>query len=333
MRAPGFWSAQSPGWPARLLQPAAAIYGAIAARRMARDGARAALPVICIGNFTAGGAGKTPTALALAALLREIGERPAFLTRGHGGRARTPLLVDPAVHDHRAVGDEPLLLARAGPTIVSPDRPAGAALAATTGASLVLMDDGLQNPSLKKDLALAVVDGETGAGNGLCLPAGPLRAPLSAQWPRVDGLVLMGRGAAGARLAAEAQARGLPVFRARLAPDPAVSERLDGARVLAFAGIGRPEKFFRTLEDCGATVVERVALADHHVYRPGEAQALLAHARAKGLLAVTTEKDAARLPALEGLLALPVTARLEDPAGLRALLAAALARRRAAAQP
>lgn len=333
MRTPGFWSARSPTWTARLLSPAAVLYGAVAGRRMAQDGVRAALPVICIGNFTAGGAGKTPTALALATLLRAAGERPAFLTRGHGGRARTPLLVDPAVHDHRAVGDEPLLLARAGPTVVSPDRPAGAALAAATGASLVLMDDGLQNPSLKKDLALAVVDGETGIGNGLCLPAGPLRAPLSAQWPFVDGIVLMGRGAAGARVAAEAERRGVPVFHARLAPDSAIAERLDGARVLAFAGIGRPEKFFRTLEDCGATVVERVALADHHVYRPGEAEALLAHARAKGLVPVTTEKDAARLPALDGLLALPVTARLEDPAGLRALLAAALARRRAADQP
>lgn len=329
MRAPGFWDAPSPTWPARLLAPLSLLYGAIAARRMGREGVRAALPVICIGNFTAGGAGKTPTALALAALLRAMGETPAFLTRGHGGRARGPLVVDPARHDHVAVGDEPLLLARAAATIVSPDRPAGAALAAASGASVVVMDDGLQNPSLRKDLAVAVVDGESGVGNGLCLPAGPLRAPRAAQWPRVDALVLMGRGDAGARLADEARARGLPVFRARLAPDRDASERLDGARVLAFAGIGRPEKFFRTLEDCGATLVERVALPDHHAYRPGEAQALLAHARAKGLVPVTTEKDAARLGPLDGLVALPVAARFEDAEGLSALIAARLAARRA----
>ncbi|GGK30719.1 tetraacyldisaccharide 4'-kinase [Salinarimonas ramus] len=326
MRAPGFWTAPEPTLPARLLWPLGAIVGTIGARRMRKPGARAALPVICIGNFTAGGAGKTPTALALAALLRRAGRSPVFLTRGHGGRARTPLLVDAAIHDHRAVGDEPLLLARAGPTIVSPDRVAGAALAATTGADVILMDDGLQNPSLKKDLVLAVLDGETGVGNGLCLPAGPLRVPLEAQWPFVDALVLMGYGAAGARVAAEAARRGKPVFRARLAPDPSVLDRLDGARVLAFAGIGRPEKFFRTLEDCGASLIERVALPDHHVYRPGEVQALMAHATARGLVPVTTEKDAARLPALEGLLALPVTARFEDEAGLAALAAERIAR-------
>ncbi|WP_372425945.1 tetraacyldisaccharide 4'-kinase [Salinarimonas chemoclinalis] len=324
MRAPGFWTAGTPSLPARLLAPAGALYGAVAARRMARDGARAGLLVICVGNFTAGGAGKTPTAVALAALLVENGFSPAFLTRGHGGRARAPLLVDPARHDHRAVGDEALLLARARPTIVSPDRVVGAAMAAEAGADAIVMDDGLQNPALAKDLAFAVVDGETGVGNGLCLPAGPLRAPLAAQWPRVDALVLMGRGAAGARLAEEARARGKPVFQARLAPDPVVGERLDGARVLAFAGIGRPEKFFRTLEDCGASVVERVALPDHHVYRRGEAEALLDHARARGLVPITTEKDAARLPALEGLLALPVAARFEDVEGVRALLAARL---------
>ncbi|MGJ3265589.1 MAG: tetraacyldisaccharide 4'-kinase [Salinarimonas sp.] len=325
MRAPAFWTAATPHLAARLLAPVGALSGAVAARRMARPGTRAALPVICVGNFTAGGAGKTPTALALATLLAEIGLAPVFLTRGHGGRTRGPLRVDPAVHDHHDVGDGALLLARAGPTIVSPDRVAGAALAQETGADVIVMDDGLQNPSLAKDLAFAVVDGETGAGNGLCLPAGPLRAPLAAQWPHVDALVLMGRGAPGARLADEGRARGKAVFQARLAPDPALVERLDGARVLAFAGIGRPEKFFRTLEDCGASLVERVALPDHHVYRRGEAEALLAHARTRGLVTVTTEKDAARLPALDELLALPVTARFEDADGLRSLVAARIA--------
>lgn len=326
MRAPAFWAEPRPTLAARLLAPAGALYGAIAGRRMGRRGSRAPVPVVCVGNFTLGGAGKTPTALAVAGLLREAGARPAFLTRGHGGRERGPLFV--RLPDHRAadVGDEAILLARTAPTIVSRDRAAGSALAADGGADVIVMDDGLQNASLAKDLVVVVVDGESGVGNGACFPAGPLRAPLAAQWPHVDVLVLMGRGAPGAALAVEARARGALVLQARLVPDAAVAEGLDGARTLAFAGIGRPEKFFRTLETCGATVVERVALPDHHAYRPGEAEALVAHAKSRGLVPVTTEKDAAKLPPIEGLVTLPVVARIEDVAALRRRLAALLAR-------
>jgi tetraacyldisaccharide 4'-kinase len=234
------------------------------------------------------------------------------------------------------VGDEPLLLARAAPTIVARDRPAGALMALREGASLIVMDDGLQNPSLARDLSLMLVDAATGIGNGLCLPAGPLRAPLSAHWPRVDALLLVGEGEAGESIAAEAQRHARPVLRVALVPDPMAAAALAGRRVLAFAGIGRPEKFFRTLRDCGAEVVEARAFADHHPFARSEVEALARDAASAGLVPVTTEKDMARLGALalvfgdDGPAVLPVTAQVEDEAALDALLTAALARARSA---
>ena len=231
MRSPPFWwTATSP--TATMLAPLGWLYGEIAGRRMARTGARASIPVICVGNLVAGGAGKTPTAIAIADLLRAMGRRPVFLTRGYGGRIRKPTLVDPLVHGAAETGDEPLLLAAHAPTIVSPDRVAGARLAATQG-DVIVMDDGLQNPSLGKDLRIAVVDAGAGVGNGRCIPAGPLRAPLSVQDKFIDMVLLVGKGGRPAGLSA-------PVLRARLVPDAAASSRLSGQPVLAFAGIGRP---------------------------------------------------------------------------------------------
>jgi tetraacyldisaccharide 4'-kinase len=292
MRAPGFWQ-DPPGLAAALLSPAAALYGAVAGRRLARPGARAPVPVICVGNLTAGGAGKTPTVLALVERLAARGERPAVLTRGYGGRLAGPVAVS-AQHTAAEVGDEPLLLARAAPTVVARDRPAGARLAAGLGASAIIMDDGLQNPSLSKDLSLAVVDAAVGVGNGHVIPAGPLRAPLRAQWPRVDAVLLIGDGAPGEVFVALAVERGKPVLRARLRP-AADGASLAGRRVLAFAGIGRPDKFFATLAELGADVVARRAFADHHPYHPAELAVLRAEAARQGLLLVTTAKDAARL--------------------------------------
>jgi tetraacyldisaccharide 4'-kinase len=323
LKAPAFWWA-APSPAARLLQPLAAAYGAVAAARLRRPGARAAVPVICVGNFTAGGAGKTPTALALARLLKEAGHRPAFLTRGYGGRLAGPVRVGPG-HGPDEVGDEPLLLARIAPTVVARERVAGAEACVRAGASVVVMDDGLQNPSLEKDLALAVVDGATGIGNGLCHPAGPLRAPLAAQWPRVHALVLVGRGAPGEALAAQARERGLPVLPARIVADAAVAARLDERRVLAFAGIGRPDKFFGTVADCGARIVERVAFPDHHPFTGEEIRDLLGRAARADLLPVTTEKDLVRIARLDPALAqevaaLPIAVAFEDDGPVRALL-------------
>ncbi len=325
MRSPSFWwTAASPA--ATILAPLGWIYGEIAGRRMARAGNRASIPVICVGNLVAGGAGKTPTAIAIADLLRGMDRRPAFLTRGYGGRIREPTLVDPLVHGAAETGDEPLLLAAHAPTIVSPDRVAGAKLAAAHG-DVIVMDDGLQNPSLAKDFRIAVVDAAAGVGNGLCIPAGPLRAPLRVQNKFIDMVLLVGNGAAPAGISA-------PVLRARLVPDPAASSRLSGRPVLAFAGIGRPEKFFETLREAGALLSKTVGFPDHHPYDPAAIRALLAEAERLGLTVVTTEKDRVRLKNVLGgadlarIDVLPVTMEFEDRAEIAELLRNAIAPRR-----
>ncbi|HJE26018.1 MAG TPA: tetraacyldisaccharide 4'-kinase [Methylorubrum populi] len=324
MHPPGFWS-RPPGHPlARLLAPAGHLYGSLAANRMDRAGAAPPCPVLCVGNFTLGGAGKTPTALALARLLREFGRKPAFLSRGYGGRVAGPLPVDPTQHNAAEVGDEPLLLATFAPTIVSRDRPAGARRCVEAGADVIVMDDGLQNPSLSKTLALAVVDAGAGIGNGRPFPAGPLRAPLARQWPHVAGLVLVGEGDPGERVAAQAQARGLPVHRARLVPED--GSAWAGRRVVAFAGIGRPQKFFVTLRGLGAEIVAKRAFPDHHPYRPAELAELTALAAREGACLVTTEKDAVRLPPQEreAVRVLRVALSFADEDGVRRQLADAL---------
>ena len=329
MRPPAFWW-QRKGFTAALLAPAAGLYGALAARRLQQPGEQAPCPVICLGNFTVGGAGKTPAAIALARLLQESGAVPAFLTRGYGGRLAGPVVVDPAAHGAGEVGDEPLLLARTARTIVSRRRPAGARLCSEGGASIILMDDGLQNPSLRKDLTLALVDGATGIGNGACLPAGPLRAPLDAQWPKVDAVVVVGQGAAGEAVARAAEGQGKPVFQARIGPSMLAADAVRGRRVLAFAGIGRPEKLFRTLEEAGALVVHAQRFPDHHAYRISELQRLAAAAAAENLALITTEKDLVRIaglgdPIVERITALPVTLSFEQEGALLDLVRAKLA--------
>lgn len=337
MRAPGFWWRDPPSALARLLQPLGALYGAITLKRMRRAGAEAGIPVICIGNFVAGGAGKTPTTLALASRLAALGETPFALTRGYGGKLAGPVRVDPARHNATDVGDEPLLLAARLPTIVARERPAGAALAREAGASLVLMDDGLQNPSLHKDLRLAVVDGAVGVGNALCLPAGPLRAPLAGQFGQVDALVIIGEGAAGDQVAAQALTVGRRVLRAKLAPPVDIQAELAGLPVLAVSGIGRPEKFAATLQAAGARLIGERAYGDHHAYTASEVAALIAEAKAKACCIAVTEKDMVKLaplwPAAERslLLCVPVTLAFADEAALDALLRGCLAKVRSAA--
>ncbi len=330
-RAPVFWW-NEPGLVAHLLAPAAALYGAIAGARLKRPGFRAPVPVLCVGDPTLGGGGKTPAVIALAEILSAVGEIPHILSRGYGGRTPGPVLVDPARTDARAVGDEPLLLAHAAPTWVARDRVAAAKSAAARGASALLLDDGFQNPSLAKDLSLLVLDGETGIGNARVFPAGPLRAPLMAQLARAQAVIRIGQGRAGEAVVAAAKAHRLPVLAARLVPDSAIARSLSGTRLLAFAGIARPEKFFATLRAIGAEVVERRAFPDHHTYTAIEAQALLADARVKNLRLATTEKDRARMqgdPALAELaaaaVAVPVKLEFEDRAAVQALVAGALA--------
>lgn len=337
MRAPGFWWRSPPTALAWLLQPLGALYGAITLRRMRRPGAEAGIPVICVGNFVAGGAGKTPTTLALAARLAAMGETPFALTRGYGGKLSGPLRVDPSRHSAADVGDEPLLLAARLPTVVARERHAGAALAREAGASLVLMDDGLQNPSLHKDLRVAVVDGAVGVGSGLCLPAGPLRAPLAGQLEHVDALIVIGEGAAGDHVAVQALTVGKRVLRASLMPPADIQAELAGPPVLAVSGIGRPEKFAATLRAARARLAGERAFGDHHAYSADEVAALIAEAKAKSCRVAVTEKDMVKLaplwPAAERLLLLcvPVTLVFEDEAALDALLRDALAKARSAA--
>jgi tetraacyldisaccharide 4'-kinase len=292
MREPGFWW-RGDGAAARLLAPAGAAYGLLAARRMAQPGARAAVPVLCVGNFTVGGSGKTPTAIAAARILLEARHHPYFLSRGYGGRLAGPVRVD--AQSAADVGDEPLLLACVAPTIVAHDRPAGAAAAAREGAGAIIMDDGWQNPSLAKDLVIAVLDGRRGIGNGRVFPAGPLRAPLESQLDHADALLVIGAPGTGAAPAiAAGERRRLPRFDGELVPEAAATVKLAGTRALAFAGIADPGKFFATLEAAGVTVAVRRSFPDHHRFTVADIAELLADADRERLALVTTEKDLAR---------------------------------------
>ena len=335
MRAPAFWWKSEPDALAHLLSPLGALYGAVVARRMKQAGERVGAPVICVGNFVAGGAGKTPTAIALAHELIKADQTPFFLSRGYGAQTPVtePIIVDAATHDAAVVGDEPLLLARVAPAIVCADRVAGARLAAARGASVIIMDDGLQNPALAKDFRIAVVDGAVGVGNGKCLPAGPLRAPLGAQLKLVDCVVVIGASAtgasaAGASVEAAAKASGVTVCRASLTPDADTAARLRGKRVFAFAGIGRPEKFFDTLSSLGADVAGVRAFPDHYTYSPAQLAELHAKAEEAGAMLITTEKDRARIGAACAIAVLPVSLETEEPGLFARLAHAALAGQR-----
>lgn len=315
MQAPSFWYPPVENWQdgrgprvslaARALAPAGWLYHmAGVTRRLVTRPFRPGIPVVCIGNLTVGGTGKTPVALTIARHLQTAGLKPAFLSRGYGGRLSGPIFVDPARHRAGDVGDEPLLLAATAPTAVASNRARGARLARDQGADLLIMDDGFQNPSLRKSLSLLVMDGETLLGNGQIVPAGPLRESARSGLRRADGVILMGapdRGTLGHR-AIEAQLGRIlagftgPVFRARLAPDPERLQHLAGGRYVAFAGIGRPTKFFATARDLGLDIAAQRPFPDHHVYTEDDLASLDKDARRHGALLLTTEKDLMRLP-------------------------------------
>ncbi|MBI5129253.1 MAG: tetraacyldisaccharide 4'-kinase [Rhodopseudomonas palustris] len=333
MREPGFWH-RPPALLSRLLLPLGAVYGEITGWRMQKPGVEAGVPVLCVGNYHLGGAGKTPTTLALVQILRDLDERPIVLSRGYGGRLRGPIAVDPQRHSAADVGDEPLMMARSVPVVVARDRVDGAALARSQGASVIVMDDGFQNPAVVKHASLIVIDSRRGVGNGCVFPAGPLRAPLPLQIERTDALVVIGDGAAADGVAAQIAARGGLVLRAQLRPDDASVERLKRRRVLAFAGIGDPARFFATLRSSGVDVVDAQAFADHHPFTADDLAGLAARARSGGLALVTTEKDLARIGAAAASLgsdvaAFAVTLVVEDDARLRLFVLEQLNRVRA----
>ena len=318
MRAPKFWS--SDNGLARLLTPFGLVYGAVTAGRIARaKPVRVGVPVICVGNLTAGGTGKTPVAESIAQRLAAQGRKPALLLRGYGGRGHAvPVRVDPSAHNVADVGDEALLHARAFPTFVSPARDKAALMAVADGATALVMDDGHQNPGLAKDLSLVVVDGVAGFGNGRIMPAGPLREDISAGLARAQAVVLMGDDPRD--LAAKLGER-LPVLRARLAPGPEYRQ-LARQRVVAFAGIGDPGKFFRALSAAGAQVVARRVFDDHHDFDAADIQPILDEAYEVGAIPVTTAKDAVRLSPdqRQQVNALTVTVEWQDTAALDRLL-------------
>ena len=317
MRAPRFWD--KGGLAPALLAPAACLYD-LAGRLVRRTTPeRAEVPVVCVGNLVAGGAGKTPVAISIAQRLTAMRLHPHILTRGYGGTSAVPLRVDRARHTAALVGDEPLLLARVAPTWVAQDRPAGARAAIDRGADVLVMDDGFQNASLAKDLSLLVVDGGYGFGNGRVMPAGPLRETISAGLARAQAAVLIGDDRCGAKRTIAGCA---PILHARLVP-AAGTEDLVGRNVLAFAGIGRPQKFFDTLAEIDAQIVGTREFADHHPYPADEIMALVEAATLREAIVVTTEKDAVRLPpeARPMVKVLTVELRWETPGEIDTLLA------------
>ncbi|MGN6517195.1 MAG: tetraacyldisaccharide 4'-kinase [Rhizomicrobium sp.] len=317
MRAPEFWEEKdyTAKIAAALLSPIGWVYGAsVAWKASTAKLYRGSAKVVCIGNLTAGGTGKTPIAIAVARALIERQKNVAILTRGYGGKMRGPTFVQPKHDSFEETGDEALLLASAAPVVVSRDRAAGARLAETQGVEIIVMDDGHQNFALAKDLSIVVVDAQTGFGNRRIIPAGPLRENIALGLARANAVVLVGDGTPDL-----CGFKG-PVLRARIAPVDAAG--IGRQRVVAFAGIGRPEKFFETLRALGAEIVEERAYEDHHAYTAAEFARLRARGKALDAVLVTTEKDFVRLTPAERqeVRFIPVRAAFENPAALDALL-------------
>ena len=311
MQTPEFWYNGKSSALSTLLTPVSSLYRmAGLLRTCVTTPWHTLVPVLCVGNAVAGGAGKTPIAISLGRRLIERGIGVHYLTRGYGGSLSGPAQVEPGSHTYQQTGDEALLLARTAPTWVAHNRREGARAAILDGAGTVIMDDGFQNPSIHKSVSILVVDGSFGFGNSRLIPAGPLREPLAAALDRADAVALIGKDQAGV-LSAIGNTK--PVLHARIEPGPE-ADQLRGARVVAFAGIGLPQKFFAFLKHIGCEVIETQSFADHHAYTSDEIAALQKKAKATGARLITTEKDAVRLPAESraGIAILSITITWQD---------------------
>jgi tetraacyldisaccharide 4'-kinase len=330
MRAPEFWYPRGrvTPWQAMLLAPLGWLYAFVGRLRasLVRP-ARASVPVICVGNLTAGGVGKTPVVIAILQRLKARNLRALALTRGYGGKETGPILVDPMQHDFADVGDEALLLCAHSPVVVSRDRAAGAKLAVEQGAEAIVMDDGFQNPTLEKTFSFVVVDGETHFGNKHVIPAGPLREPVAQGLARADAVVLMGMGEVPSELSK------MRVLRARIAPAGPIRP-LSGRKLLAFAGIGRPEKFFAALRATGAEIAGERSFPDHHPFSDAELNQLKVDAQKVGATLITTEKDFVRIPASQrtGIATLPVQVAFDAESEIERIIDEIVAGNRSAQQ-
>ena len=296
--SPPFWWTK-PTWQAVVLAPVSWIYGAIASYRMGnKKRFRPDVPVICVGNFTVGGAGKTPTAITLARAAKAKGLKAGILSRGYGGSMDRTTLVDPSHHRAKDVGDEPLLLAREALTVISRNRVEGAKRLVSEGADLIIMDDGFQSARIETDYALVVLDTLRGLGNGFGVPSGPIRAPLGQQMRHVTALLKVGNGTAADAIVRQLARAGKPVYEATIAPRDA--DDLADQKVLAFAGIADPGKFYKTVQEIGADIIETRSFGDHEHLTEDQIDDLLSTAKAKGLKLVTTAKDFVRLKGHHG---------------------------------
>lgn len=319
MKAPHFWTTNN--GIARSMAPLSKLFSL--GRKVHKATTRpvaVTTPIICVGNLVAGGTGKTPVCLSLGEILQGRNGKPCFLSKGYRGKLDGPIQVNPKTHTHIDVGDEPLLLAACAPTFVAKDRKAGALAASKSGAQVIIMDDGFQNPGLAKTLSLVVVDGGYGFGNQRIIPAGPLRENIDEGLRRADAVVVLGQDEFNVEMLVSLKF-GLPVLKARLELEPIAPGTLKKPFV-AFAGIGRPEKFFKSLEAAGATLVNREAFPDHHVFRDQDVQRLSRMAKLQDAQLVTTTKDYVRLPAIlqEKVLPLPVKVVWQDPQAVLRLL-------------